>query len=586
MVLSSTKANTKYAFKHKHKQKTRKHLFKRINKSATYKNKNNKRTYKQRTLRGGAGALGAGGVVLPEIKAVKAIVVIGGYGGTISRTLLNDLNVPNAAKTFDIFYFARTQFSNGGQKSTQMTEEQLANPNKPIFCKCDLNSQVGLNIFVENLKKILDAYTKTFIINCAADKDSSTVMKSYIKTDKYKDAYETYKKKLEVTLKQLQDSGKNLLGISQDIKDSEKNFLTQRNQDKPTYTLNLSIKEIQYWKQQDLNWTMRDWHWTMHVAYNLAVLCKDDTYKTKLHLIHLSTVYVNKGAFLLPNQYKWSNDYVNYRKYNKELEAFHQKQIEEDPNDDTRTITVYNIDPAKVEFNNYIYGLIKGLTEQIIKLTSDKNNNFVIIRLPVIMNEKLTNLDETSPSKVVKQVFEKIESFINGATEYTDKDKALLSSPPLEFNDKLHLEFDNKHQRYPISAQYVSKYIIDKINTPISADTPWTGIHSLCNTQSITKFEIARAFYLRLYKTRANACKKLNDSKCPFVDNFIFVDKDADYDNYLPYSENMDRDIDLVKSMPLNENNIMESIIKGFEEYYGGKIYLETVPSTTPLASL
>ena len=48
----------------------------------------------------------------------------------------------------------------------------------------------------------------------------------------------------------------------------------------------------------------------------------------------------------------------------------------------------------------------------------------------------------------------------------------------------------------------------------------------------------------------------------------------------------MDRDIDLVKSMPLNENNIMESIIKGFEEYYGGKIYLETVPSTTPLASL
>ena len=61
MVLSSTKANTKYAFKHKHKQKTRKHLFKRINKRSTYKqykqykNKNNKRnrTHKQRNMRGG-----------------------------------------------------------------------------------------------------------------------------------------------------------------------------------------------------------------------------------------------------------------------------------------------------------------------------------------------------------------------------------------------------------------------------------------------------------------------------------------------------------------------------------------------------
>ena len=427
MVLSSTKANTKYAFKHKHKQKTRKHLFKRINKSATYKNKNNKRTYKQRTLRGGAG-----GIVLPEIKAVKAIVVIGGYGGTISRTLLNDLNMPDAVKTFDIFYFARTQFSNGEENRTQMSEEQLRNPNKPIFCKCDLNSEDGLNIFVENLKKILDAYTKTFIINCAADKDSSTVMKSYIKTDKYKeDAYETYKKKLEDTqTRLLKDSAKNVLGIAQDIKDSEKkilgiaqdikdsikNFLTQRPNDNPIYTLNLSL-EAQ---------NTQDWHWTMKVAYKLAVLCKDDTYKTKLHLIHLSTVYVNKGKFFLPEQDKWSNDYVNYKRYNPEIATHHEKQIEKDPYDATRTITVYNIDPEKVEFNNYIYGLIKGLTEQIIKLTSDKNNNFVIIRLPVIMNEKLTNLDETSPSKVVKQVFEKIESFIKGTTTYTDKEKLLL----------------------------------------------------------------------------------------------------------------------------------------------------------------
>ena len=209
MVLSSTKANTKYAFKHKHKQKTRKHLFKRINKSATYKNKNNKRTYKQRTLRGGAGALGAGGVVLPEIKAVKAIVVIGGYGGTISRTLLYDLNMP-ADKTFDIFYFARTEFPNVGKYSTQMTDEQLTNINKPIFCVCDLNSQDGLKIFVENLKKILATYTKIFIINCAADKDSSTVIKSYTKTDKYKADYNTYKTNLLDTQQQLKDSEKNV----------------------------------------------------------------------------------------------------------------------------------------------------------------------------------------------------------------------------------------------------------------------------------------------------------------------------------------------------------------------------------------
>lgn len=564
MVLSSTKANTKYAFKHKHKQKTRKHLFKRINKSATYKNKNNKRTYKQRTLRGGAGALGAGGVVLPEIKAVKAIVVIGGYGGTISRTLLNDLNMP-ADKTFDIFYFARTEFPNVGKYSTQMTDEQLTNINKPIFCVCDLNSQDGLKIFVENLKKILATYTKIFIINCAADKDSSTVIKSYTKTDKYKADYNTYKT--------------NLLDTQQQLKDSEKNFLIQTQNNIPIHTLNLSL--------DDRN--TPDWHWTMQVAYKLAELC---FVYPNLHLIHLSTVYVNKGDFFLPNQYKWSNDYVNYERYDYDPKLdTHAKTSKPDPYDNTQT-TFYNIDPKKVEFNNYIYGLIKGLTEQIIKRNSGKNNNFVIIRLPVIMNEKLTNLDETSPSKVVKQVFEKIESFIDGTTMYTNKEKELLSSLPgiapldfTKFNDKLHLKFDKNHRRYPISAQYVSKYIIDKINTSISADTPWTGIHSLCNTQSITKYEIAKAFYLRLYKTRENACKKLNDSKCPFVDNFILVDQNAKYDNYLPYSENMDRDIDLDKSMPLNETNIMESIIKGFEYTYKRTIDLdlETVPSPLPL---
>jgi len=561
MVLSSTKANTKYAIKNNHKQKTRKQLFKRLNKRSTYKHKNNKRTYKQRTLRGGAGALGAGGVKLPvgDVRKDNAIIVIGGYGGTISRTILNDLNVlnvPGDAKTFDIFYFARTEFPGNDQQNTQMTDEQLKNPNKPIFCNCDLNSPGGLDIFVENLSTILNAYTKTFIINCAADKDSSTVMKTYIKTDKYKINFEDYTKKFS------------------NQTDLVKDFLIQRNNnDKPIYTLNLSLSLAAQ--------NTEDWHWTMHVAYNLAELRV--TYADKLHLIHLSTVYVNKGNFL-EGKTKWSNDYVNYKRYNPEIVTHHEKKSDIDKHKQTQT-TLYNIDPTKVEFNNYIYGLIKGLTEQIIKGNSGKNNNFVIIRLPVIMNEKLTNLAETSPSKVVNDVFKRLNEFITGIITYTEDDKKLLAHEPVVDP----LKFDNKHQRFPLTAQYVSKYIIDKINTSITADSPvvWNGIHSLCNTQSITKYKIAKAFYIKLYKTNEkDACKTLKDRECPHVDNFILVDQDAEYDNYLPYSEKMDRDTYLDETMPLTNNNIMESIIKGFRYNVQKTIDLATAPPPPSITTI
>lgn len=526
MVLSSTKANTKYAFKHTHKQKTRKHLFKRINKSATYKNKNNKRTYKQRTLRGGAGALGAGGVHLPEIKAVKAIVVIGGYGGTISRTLLNDLNMPDAAKTFDIFYFARTKYPNDEENRTQMSGEQLANPNKPIFCKCDLNSQDGLISFVENLKAILDAYTKTFIINCAADKDSSIVIKNY------ENGNATYNNVCYKT--------------NTNSKNTECNS-----------TLNLSIGN-----------PTNDWHWTMHVAKSLAELCNNDTYKTKLHLIHLSTVYVNRGAFLQGKE-KWSNDYVNYDSDSKKdytssintddpvTDPLGKLSIQEDPASNTTT-TFYNIDLQKVPFlvdaynsqmkknapppmmNLYLYGLIKGLTEQIIKQHSGNNNNFVIIRLPVIMNEELTKLEETSPSLVINMILDKFTSLAPSSTP--------------------ELKFDISHKRYPLTAQYVSKYIIKKIlKHTIPSPEQWCGIKSICNKEQITKYDIASQFCNAISSVLQLATIKSIEQKTP----------------YLPFSEVMDRDSSLDTDPQmleyLTKDNIMNSILKGFYYYITNK---------------
>ncbi len=385
--------------------KSRAHTYKQ-NTKYKYKNKNNKLTRKQRNIRGGASSIAFNiAVNLQEYlakadnadKADKAIIVIGGYGGTISRTLLeiltkqkleeesstdtttntntsqrqhsqieqqialqkqqiinkyklNELTDKINAK-YDIFYFARTAHT------------ETPNTNDPFYVNCDLNSQEGLKQCVANLKAILAKYTtKTFIINCAADKDSNIVTKNYM------EGKATYSK--------------------------------QKNANEPFIKLSLDDK---------VNDNKKDWHWTMHVAKSLAELCACAIY-SNLHLIHLSTVYVNKGDFLQGT--KWSNDYVNYKKFDSQKntnEHTKNTSTDDDNTQTTATTTFYNIDPTQVKFNNYnyIYGLIKGLTEQIIKHTSG-NGKFVIIRLPVIMNEALTSLDETSPSKVVKEVFDKL----------------------------------------------------------------------------------------------------------------------------------------------------------------------------------
>ena len=521
MVLSSTKANTKYAFKHNNKQKTRTHLFKRINKRSTYKqykqykNKNNKRnrTHKQRNMRGGVvddNLQKYLSTVETGTQEGKAIIVIGGYGGTISRTLLNDLINNNINTDIDtnntIFYFARTP---------------NLNAKIPIFVACDLNSQDGLTNFVENLTAILEKYNKTFIINCAADKDSNIVITNY------KNGTATYNK---VKYKTTNDSTN--IG---------------------PYKLNLSIGN-----------PTNDWHWTMHVAKSLAELCNNDTYKTKLHLIHLSTVYVNRGAFLQGKE-KWSNDYVNYdndteKDYISSIDTkdpLGKLSIQEDPASNTTT-TFYNIDLKAVPFlvdaynsqmkknalppmmNLYLYGLIKGLTEQIIKQHSGNNNNFVIIRLPVIMNEELTKLEETSPSLVIRMILDKFTSLTPSSTP--------------------ELIFDISHKRYPLTAQYVSKYIIKKILTHTFPSLEhWCGIKSICNKEQITKYDIASQFCNAISSVLQLATIKSIEQKTP----------------YLPFSEVMDRDSSLDTDPQmleyLTKDNIMNSILKGFYYYITNK---------------
>ena len=521
MVLSSTKANTKYAFKHNNKQKTRKHLFKRINKRSTYKqykqykNKNNKRnrTHKQRNMRGGVVDVNLQeylSTVKTGTQERKAIIVIGGYGGTISRTLLNDLINNNINTDIDtnntIFYFARTP---------------NLNAKIPKFVACDLNSQDGLTNFVENLTAILEKYNKTFIINCAADKDSNIVITNY----------ENGKATYNGTCYNTNTKSTNI-GPS---------------------TLDLSIGE-----------PTDGWHWTMHVAKSLAELCNNDTYKTKLHLIHLSTVYVNRGAFLQGTT-KWSNDYVNYdsdskKDYTSSIntdDPLGKLSIQEDPASNTTT-TFYNIDLKAVPFlvdaynsqmkknapppmmNLYLYGLIKGLTEQIIKQHSGNNNNFVIIRLPVIMNEELTKLEETSPSLVIKMILDKFTSLAPSSTQ--------------------ELKFDISHKRYPLTAQYVSKYIIKKIlKHTIPSPEQWCGIKSICNKEQITKYDIASQFCNAISSVLQLATITPIEQKTP----------------YLPFSEVMDRDSSLDTDPQmleyLTKDNIMNSILKGFYYYITNK---------------
>ena len=104
-----------------------------------------------------------------------------------------------------------------------------------------------------SLVKLIDEIdknkTKFYVINCAADKDSNAVKKWY-----------------ETTLNK---------------KDPE--------------TIDLTKSEFH--------------HWTMNVATKFADLLERNKY---MYLIHLSTVYVNKGEFL-ENQYSWSNNFINYK---------------------------------------------------------------------------------------------------------------------------------------------------------------------------------------------------------------------------------------------------------------------------------
>ena len=535
-MLSSIKANSKYVNKHKY-NKTKKHLYKRISnrslstykqKQKQYKNKNknnnnnnnnNKFTRKHYNYNISGGALNVALQKylepIPVIKD-KAIIVIGGYGGTISRTLLNELNKDGIDKTYKIFYFARP-----AEDVKKMTEEDLILLiNKTGFISCNLNTEDGLSEFEENLNAILTKYTKTFIINCAADKDSSIVIKNY------KEGKATY---------------------------SRKHYKTEDTSTNNSFsTLNLSIE-----KPTD------DWHWTMHVAKSLAELC--NKYTDKIHLIHLSTVYVNKGDFF-KGESKWCNDYVNYdatKDYSSIIindtdtnrDPLGKLRIPDKHNPSSNT-TFYNIDLEHVSFNVdkydqsmkkvkppimnlYLYGLIKGLTEQIIKKHSGLHNNFVIIRLPVIMNEELTRLEETSPSLVIKNVLDKLK---------------ILSQTTLEPTGNI-LEFDYKHKRYPLTAQYVSKYIIKKIfNKSIDKLKQWNGIKSICNKEEITKSDIATNFLKEIEQDKILTIKPIS-AQTP----------------YLPFSEVMERDstLDDDEDMKndLNPGNIMKSILKGYNYF-------------------
>ena len=90
--------------------------------------------------------------------------------------------------------------------------------------------------------------------------------------------------------------------------------------------------------------------------------------KHPIKLIHISTVYVNKGK---PQYNDQQNNNIDIIDYNTKI-----------------SLT-----------DNYIYGAIKALAEYVIY--KELNSEYLIVRLPVIMDHNIENLEDTSPTTVL-----------------------------------------------------------------------------------------------------------------------------------------------------------------------------------------
>jgi dTDP-4-dehydrorhamnose reductase len=226
-------------------------------------------------------------------------------------------------------------------------------------------------------------------------------------------------------------------------------------------------------------------HWSIKLANQLASLAEEK----KIPFIHMSTVYVNRGNPTDPeNQlnslnYKWNNHLVTF--------------------DNVISKSIPNIKLG----STYIYGALKALTEKCIK---DFNNQAIIIRLPVIVDENISTYEETSPSTI----------FANMLKANILEEKVII--------------MNNIHKRFPITAQNVANFIFNNIDKfVLKLDYP---IINLPGHQCITKYEIAK----RIKQDLKDLFKNLIVYEDRVIDPNLPLTEDMTIDNTLTYGEYTD----------------------------------------------
>ena len=207
---------------------------------------------------------------------------------------------------------------------------------------------------------------------------------------------------------------KNIIRYILKIKKDSKIFFINAAADKDTNKLKSTIKE----NQKDIikNGVIDIYkYWTITSTEKLAITCRD----LNIPFIHISTVYVNEG--IPTSDDGWDNNTVDIKE---KLKKF--------------------LDILKVSSTDmYLYGYTKALIEQkITDVYTSSNSVYYILRLPVIVDQHIKQLSETSPSSVINEII----TYMNNSET---KSKSLNDS----------------QKRYPVSAKYVAECVSELIYT-------------------------------------------------------------------------------------------------------------------------
>jgi S-adenosylmethionine synthetase len=187
----------------------------------------------------------------------------------------------------------------------------------------------------------------------------------------------------------------------------------------------------------------------VNIVHNLSCICK----KYNIFLIHLSTDYVYDGLKPPFSPESLTNPLQNY-------------------------------------------GISKLISEHRILSVFNDNNNFLILRIPVLYSDKLKTLQESAVSLIVKKVMNKIELF----------------------------DEDNFSIRRPLFIEDLANFIVSCIHSK-----KITGIHCFYNPfDKYTKYQIAE-LASKLLNKNINNIKKINDK--PLYDKALRPIDTELYDN-------------------------------------------------------